>query len=76
MGHISSTRSGTEWCDTSTQLVFMVSQYEGWAMGDNATILHYTVSGGVGTWNLVTVSGIPIIIPRRQFDIYLHALPH
>ncbi|MGA3108420.1 MAG: carboxypeptidase-like regulatory domain-containing protein [Candidatus Bathyarchaeia archaeon] len=41
--------------------VFMVSQNEGWAVGDNATILHYTVSGGVGTWNLVTVSGSPTL---------------
>jgi hypothetical protein len=32
-------------------------------MGDNATILHYTVSGGVGTWNLVTVSGTPTLFP-------------
>lgn len=39
--------------------VFMLSQNEGWAVGDNATILHYTVTGGVGTWNLVTVSGSP-----------------
>lgn len=39
--------------------VFMLSQDEGWAVGDNATILHYTVTGGVGTWNLVTVSGTP-----------------
>ena len=39
--------------------VFMLSQNEGWVVGDNATILHYTVSGGIGTWNLVTVSGSP-----------------
>ena len=39
----------------------MLNQNEGWAIGDNATILHYTVSGGVGTWNLVTVSGTPTL---------------
>jgi len=43
--------------------VFMLSQNEGWAVGDNATILHYTVSGGIGTWNLVTVSGSPGLSP-------------
>ena len=43
--------------------VFMLSQNEGWAVGNNATILHYTVSGGVGTWNLVTVSGSPGLSP-------------
>jgi hypothetical protein len=37
----------------------MLNQYEGWAVGDGATILHYTVSGGVGTWSLITVSGTP-----------------
>ncbi|MGD0422815.1 MAG: hypothetical protein ABSA92_05090 [Candidatus Bathyarchaeia archaeon] len=39
--------------------VFMLNQYEGWAVGDDATILHYTVSGGIGTWSLVSVSGTP-----------------
>ena len=39
--------------------VFMLNQYEGWAVGDDATILHYTVSSGVGTWNLITVSETP-----------------
>jgi photosystem II stability/assembly factor-like uncharacterized protein len=47
----------------SLNAVFMLSQTEGWAVGDNATILHYTVSGGVGTWNLVTVSGTPLLSP-------------
>ncbi|MGA2461103.1 MAG: hypothetical protein ABSF82_06760 [Candidatus Bathyarchaeia archaeon] len=41
--------------------VFMVSQSEGWAVGDNATIIHYTVTGGVGTWNVVGVSGTPTL---------------
>jgi hypothetical protein len=39
----------------------MLGPNEGWAVGDNATILHYTVTGGVGTWNVVTVSGTPTI---------------
>ena len=37
--------------------VFMLSQTEGWAVGDNATLLHYTVNGGIGNWNLVAVTG-------------------
>jgi hypothetical protein len=41
--------------------VFMLTQNEGWSVGDNATILHYTVSGGVGTWNVATVSGMPTL---------------
>ncbi len=41
--------------------VFMLSQTEGWAVGDNATILHYTVTGGTGSWNKVTVSGSPTL---------------
>ena len=47
----------------SLNSVFMLTQNEGWTLGDNATILHYTVSGGVGTWNLVTVSGTPGLFP-------------
>ena len=47
--------------------VFMLSQDEGWAVGDNATILHYTVSGGIGTWNLVTVSGTPTVSTDANF---------
>ena len=41
--------------------VFMLSQDNGWAVGDNATILQYTVSGGVGTWNPIAVSGFPTL---------------
>ena len=37
----------------------MLNANEGWAVGNNATILHYTVTGGVGTWNVVAVSGRP-----------------
>ena len=44
---------------TALESVFMLNQDEGWAVGDDATILHYTVSGGVGTWNSITVSGTP-----------------
>jgi len=52
--------------------VFMLSQHEGWAVGDNATILHYTVSGGVGTWNLVTVSGNPTVSLDANFtSVYM-----
>ena len=47
--------------------VFMLTQNEGWAVGDNATILHYTVSGGIGTWNLVTVSGTPTLSNDANF---------
>jgi len=47
----------------SLNSVFMLQQNEGWAVGDNATILHYTVSGGVGTWSLVVVSGTPSLSP-------------
>lgn len=43
----------------SLNSIFMLSQTEGWAVGDNATILHYTVTGGIGTWNIVPVSGTP-----------------
>ncbi len=43
----------------SLNSVFMLNPNEGWALGDNATILHYTVTGGVGTWNPVIVSGSP-----------------
>jgi photosystem II stability/assembly factor-like uncharacterized protein len=43
----------------SLNSVFMLNSNEGWALGDNATILHYTVTGGVGTWNPVIVSGSP-----------------
>jgi photosystem II stability/assembly factor-like uncharacterized protein len=46
--------------------VFMLGQNEGWAVGDNATILHYTVTGGIGTWNLVTVSGTPTLSPSAN----------
>ena len=49
------------------QSVFMLSQDEGWAVGDNATILHYTVNGGIGTWNLVTVSGTPTLSTDANF---------
>jgi photosystem II stability/assembly factor-like uncharacterized protein len=46
--------------------VFMVSPNEGWIVGDgsdgpnptSATVLHYTVTGGQGTWNAVTVAGL------------------
>ena len=41
--------------------IFMLSQGEGWAVGDNATILHYTVSGGFGSWSRVIVSGSPTL---------------
>src|SRR5208282_4075480 len=41
--------------------VFMLSQDNGWAVGDNATILQYTVSGGVGTWNPIAISGSPTL---------------
>jgi len=44
---------------TALESVFMLNQDEGWAVGDDAAILHYTVSGGVGTWNAITVSGTP-----------------
>jgi len=30
-------------------------------VGDNATILHYIVTGGVGTWNIQSVSGTPTL---------------
>ena len=46
--------------------VFMVSANEGWAVGNYITtappggpiVLHYTVTGGVGNWNVVTIGGL------------------
>jgi hypothetical protein len=45
----------------------MLNQDEGWAVGDNATILHYAVSRGVGTWNIATVSGSPTVSKDANF---------
>lgn len=44
----------------------MLGPNEGWAVGDNATILHYTVTGGIGTWNPVAVSGSPGLSPNAN----------
>ncbi len=56
--------------------VFMLNQYEGWAVGDDATILHYTVSGGIGTWSLVSVSGTPTLITIRKLDLNIHVVTY
>ncbi len=45
--------------------VFMLGPNEGWAVGDSGavpggTVLHYTVTGGVGTWSVVTVTALPV----------------
>jgi len=45
--------------------VFMLGPNEGWAVGDAMSnggplVLHYTVTGGVGTWNVVTVGGLTL----------------
>jgi hypothetical protein len=39
----------------------MLSADNGWAVGDNGTVLEYTVSGGVGAWNTIAISGTPTL---------------
>jgi len=47
--------------------VFMVSSTEGWAVGQSVgntgIILHYTVTGGVGTWGIFPAPATPMPIP-------------
>jgi photosystem II stability/assembly factor-like uncharacterized protein len=50
--------------------IFMVSSNEGWAVGEQVSaphptgiILHYTVSGGVGTWAIFPAPSSPGTIP-------------
>jgi hypothetical protein len=53
--------------------VYMLGPNEGWAVGDGsvalpATVLHYTVTGGVGTWNVVGVNGLPTAPPLANLN--------
>jgi photosystem II stability/assembly factor-like uncharacterized protein len=55
--------------------VFMVSQSEGWAVGEQVAsphptgiILHYTVTGGVGTWAIFPSPTIPPSTPLPSLN--------
>ncbi len=56
--------------------VFMLNQYEGWAVGDDATILHYTVSGGIGTWSLDQRKRNSKLITIRKLDFNIHVVTY
>ncbi|MGA2789764.1 MAG: hypothetical protein ABSF00_03230 [Candidatus Bathyarchaeia archaeon] len=56
--------------------IFMVTSTEGWAVGEQAgstgIILHYTVTGGVGTWGIFpsasTISGLNSVFMLSPFE--------
>lgn len=57
--------------------VFMVSANEGWAVGQSTgntgIILHYTVTGGVGTWAIFPAPATPTPIPSLNSVFMLGA---